>query len=148
MRSQDKVITLCFFCLFILLLCWVEIHCGFYKSSYTISKYHTWILLLHDSHLSWLPHSWNSFNTYYFLLTYMCTRYLFHSHPPIPFPYLLPPSHWYLLIPGRTSMPSWFSAFVKERKMTFFVLESYTGVFLLCFFKTRSSFLVVLRIGL
>jgi hypothetical protein len=52
------------FCFLLLLLCWVGVHCGIYKSYYNVSN-----LNWHPvpfSFISFSPHSWNSFNRYHF----------------------------------------------------------------------------------
>jgi hypothetical protein len=79
------------------LLCWVwGLHCGIYKSSYSVSN----ISYLNSPSplLSFIlpsPHSWNSFNRYHFCIyihvyTFFCT--IFTLLPP----FLPPsPSHWY-----------------------------------------------------
>jgi hypothetical protein len=66
-----------FFILIFLLLCWVGVYYGIYKSSYNV---------LNISYLnsppppfSFIPpsvHSWNSFTRYHFSSTYMCTLYI------------------------------------------------------------------------
>jgi hypothetical protein len=43
-----------------------------------------------------------------FPFTYMCTQYLYYIHLPTPFPYLLPPSHWYQPRDKTCSTPLFF----------------------------------------
>jgi hypothetical protein len=81
---------------FFLLLCWVGIHCGIYKSSYNISN----LSYLNSpcppfSFISLSPHSWKSFNRSYFSIYIhvytVCALYSFFYILSPPFPH----SHWY-----------------------------------------------------
>jgi hypothetical protein len=74
---------------FLLLLCWVGVLCGIYKSSYNISNMSYLNSPLHCSPS--LPHSWNSFNRYHQItFTCLCTHFLHWIHPPTPFPHHFP----------------------------------------------------------
>jgi hypothetical protein len=61
-----------------------------------------------------------------FIFTYMCTQYLHHIHPPIPFPHKLPPPTGtnLPLPPDRTYSTLLFCNFVEEKKekMTFLLV--------------------------
>jgi hypothetical protein len=72
-----------------LLLCWVGVHCGIYKSSYNLST----ISYLNLSPTPTLPHSWNSFNKYHFCIyIHVCTILALHSPS---YPLSPPPSPSY-----------------------------------------------------
>jgi hypothetical protein len=72
----------------------------FTKVPATCEIYHTWIHLFHHSPLSSSPPPIpDSFNRSHFPITYMCTQYLHHIHPPTPFPLLFS-------LPTGTNPPS------------------------------------------
>jgi hypothetical protein len=77
-----------------LLLCWVEVHCGIYKSSYNISNISYFNHPLHYFPLLPPPPIPGTVSTgLIFLFTYMYTQYLHRINPPAPFPhFLLPPT--------------------------------------------------------
>jgi hypothetical protein len=76
-----------------LLLCWVGVHCGIYRSSYYISniifEFTISIILLY------LPSPIPGIVSTGIIIpfTYMCTQYLYYIHPPTLFPYFFSPSH-------------------------------------------------------
>jgi hypothetical protein len=70
---------------FFLLLCWVGVHCGIYKSSYNVSNI-LYTLLYFPS-----PHSWNGFNRYIFCVcTHVYTFFCFIFTLLLPFPITSP----------------------------------------------------------
>jgi hypothetical protein len=81
----------CILFIYLSLLCWVGVYCGIYKSFYNIPNmsYLNSLPPPFSFISSPLPHSWNSFNRYHFSFTYKSTQYLYHIHPPSPFPHLL-----------------------------------------------------------
>jgi hypothetical protein len=122
-----KVVTIyCFLFLFVVVL--LGVHCGIYKSSYTITTI---------SYLNSLPLS--LFFTLppripgivsaglSFPFTYVYTQYWCHFYPPTSFPHILPP--WTgTNPPDQTSSALLFSNSVKGKKMTFlFVWDSDSG---------------------
>jgi hypothetical protein len=70
---------------FPLLLCGIGIHCGIYKAFYNVSN----ILCLNSPH-PLIPGIVSARITFAFI--YMCTNFLHHIHPPIPFSHHIPPS--------------------------------------------------------
>jgi hypothetical protein len=81
-----------FVLIFFSLLCWVRVHCGIYKSSYTISNT-SYLNSLPPlfSFITSYPHSCIVLEDIIFPFTYMYIQYLHHIHSPMPFPHLLHP---------------------------------------------------------
>jgi hypothetical protein len=90
-----------FFYFFIVL----RVHCGIYKGSYNISDI-LYLNSLSPSFSFFLPHpnSGKVSTGLIFPFIYMWTQYLYHSHPPTPFPHVFP-------LPTGTM----FSDFVKKK---------------------------------
>jgi hypothetical protein len=83
-----------------LLLCWVGVHCGIYKSFYNVSNIPYLNSLPPPTTLLYSPYLPGIVSTgIIFVFAYMYTQYLYHSHPPTPFPCHLPP-------PTGTTPPS------------------------------------------
>jgi hypothetical protein len=124
--------------IYLIILCWVGVHCGIYKSIKMYQIFHTWIHLFHHSSLSPLPSIPRIASTgIIFTFTYMFTQHLYHTHPPTHF------LHHHFPTTG-TNHPSpgkdqfcfpvlWFCR-RKKKKMTFlFVYGTYPGSFLVTF---------------
>jgi hypothetical protein len=101
--------------IFHLLLCWVGLHCGIYKSSYNVSN--TSYL---DSPSPWLcfislsPHSWSNFNRYHFCIYIHVYRVFAPYSLSTPFPcHLRLP----LILPHPTLIPQFCRG--KKKKLTF-----------------------------
>jgi hypothetical protein len=122
-KNKPYVLERSFF--FFLLLCWVGIRCGIYKSSYNISN-----VSFLNSHLVLLYiiplflHSWNSFNRYYFsIYIHVYTDFAIYS----PSHTISPPTssfHWFQ--PPKVLMCSTllFSDFIKGKKWHFCYLKA------------------------
>jgi hypothetical protein len=100
---------------FFLLLFWVGVHCGIYKSSYNTSN----VSYLNSPPPPFsfklpspIPGEFQQVS--FFSFTYMCTQYLPIFTFPHPFP-ISSPSH-YTKPSGRTCSAPLFSNFVKEKK--------------------------------
>jgi hypothetical protein len=120
---------------FILLLCWMGLHCGIYKCSYdtsNISYFNSSPPLF--SFITSPPISGTVSTSIFFPFTFMCTQYLCHIHSLTSFPYLLLPHSLVWTTPGRTCSSLLFSDFAKERKVNDF-----------CLFNTQGDFLMALQ---
>jgi hypothetical protein len=117
-----------FFSDLFLLLCWVGVHCGIYKSSYNIPN--TSYVNLPPPSFSFIlpsPHSWNSFNSYHLsIYTHVYTVFALYSSshtlsPPSPpsYCYQTPPPP----PPDKTCSVLLFSNFVKEKNDIFVCLR-------------------------
>jgi hypothetical protein len=103
------------------LLCWVKVHWGFYKVLTIYQIYHTWTHHLHHSPFSSFSILGAVSSGLIFPFTYTCTQYLYHIHPPTPFPTSLPLS-WVPTFPqlSRTCSVFLFANIVKEKKKDIF----------------------------